>query len=134
MSELPLPDDVVMAFERGELILPQLDHEAHVYLAWCYLTALPLLDAVARLPRGIRRFATEHGDPEKFNATLTMAYLLLIYERIQGQPQTAWSRFRSTNPDLFTWPDGPLHHLYSPATLGSAEARRELVPPDRSLL
>lgn len=131
MSEPPRPSDVVTAFERGELILPALDHQGHVYLAWCYLHTLPLLVAVAWLPRAIRRFASDRGASDKYNATLTLGYLLLIHERIQAEPDLDWEQFQRTNADLFSWPDGPLNELYTPEALHGPEAKRELVPPDR---
>lgn len=132
MSELPQPRRVVAAFEQGEMILPTLDHEGHVYLAWCYLKTLPLLDAVACLPRSIRRFATGQGAADKYNATLTIAYLLLIQERIQAEPELGWQQFRRANPELLAWPDGIIAELYTPEVLHSAAARRELLPPDLS--
>lgn len=131
MSELPRPDDVVTAFERGEMILPQLDHEGHVYLAWRYLQTRSLLDAVARLPRAVRRFTEAQGAGDKYNATISVAYLLLTYERLQADPDAGWERFRRNNPDLLEWPGGALSNSYSVRVLRSVEARQELVPPDR---
>ncbi len=132
LKQPPASRQAVAAFERGELALPQLDHEGHVFLAWSYLVELPLIEAVARFPRAIKGYAEAQGATDKYNATLTTAFLLLIYQRMRSDPEADWPRFVGANPDLLVWPGGPIGDLYSDAILSTSRARRELVPPDRS--
>ena len=127
------PAQVVAAFERGELVLPSGNHENHVYLAWCYLRTRSLVDAFARLPRSLRRFAEADGSGDKYNATLTIAYVLTIYERMRQDAGADWESFRTANSDLFRWPEGPIYDLYTPEVLNSEAAKQDLIPPDRPL-
>ncbi len=131
MTDYPASKDTVEAFERGEVILPNLDHEAHIYVAWAYLQVMPLVETMARFPAAVRRIAIADGDAEKYNETITVAYLLLLSERIGAASDHDWARFRSENSDLFVWPGGVLGELYSTETLHSSEAKDRFVAPDR---
>src|SRR5262245_19145544 len=68
------------AFEDCTLPAELFDHREHVRLAWLYLRGAPLLVALDRFCRGLRRFAAAAGMPDRYHETITWAYLFLIHE------------------------------------------------------
>jgi hypothetical protein len=100
-------------------------------VAWCYLRRLPLLQALDRFRTGLRRFADAHGASQKYHETMTVAYVLLIHERLEeGAWDLGWSEFAARNPDLLAWRPSILDRHYRPETLASEHAKRAFVPPD----
>jgi len=131
VSDTTLPRFDVDAFERGEIDAEAFDHEAHVYLAWRYLAQFPLPTALEKFDAALRRLTVQLGVPDKYHATITWFFLLLIAERRNAEPelQGDWCAFRQCNPDLFE--RGLLRRYYRQATLASEGARRSFVLPDR---
>jgi len=122
-------DEFVERFES--CTLEPFRHEDHVRLAWIYLTRGTLLDALTRTTEGIRRFATAHGASARYHETITVAFVLLIADRVaRAEPGQPWSEFASTNPDLFDWVNGSIRPYYRAETLGSELARRHFLFPD----
>jgi hypothetical protein len=123
--------DFVAAVESCTLAAGDFHHADHLRLAWIYLRDYPLLDAVSRFTTSLKRFAAHHGAAEKYHETITWAYLLLIYERMQraGAP-CEWERFCVDNGDLFARRPSILERYYAPGTLSSKIARTSFVLPD----
>jgi hypothetical protein len=124
-------ETLVAAFESTELPADQFTHVEHVRVAWWYLRALPLPDALARCSAAIRRFATAKGAAGKYHETITVAYMLVISERAAGMPGLTWDQFAAANPDLFVRSPSVLSRYYSKAVLDSDRARQTFVMPDR---
>jgi hypothetical protein len=149
-------DEVLLAFQACAFTRPEWTHEAHVRMAWLYLTRLPFVTALDHIRRGIRKLnakigqpAVTHrapaqrscevtrrtnptGDPNGYHETITVAFARLIASRVRlGEDYPA---FRARNPDLFdrALPAVLLH--YSEALLWSPEARRAFVEPDVEML
>lgn len=120
--------EFVEAFEACTIAGTDFHHADHVRLAWAYLREHPLLTAIDRFASSLRRFATHNGVPGLYHETITWAYLLLIHERMNGEP--AFDDFRAANPDLFTWKPSVLARYYRPETLSSERARQTFVMPD----
>jgi hypothetical protein len=99
--------------------------------AWWYLRNHPLPEALARFSAALRRFATAHGKPERYHETVTVAFLLIIGERLGDREQAPWEAFAAANPDLLTWKPSVLDLYYRQETLWSERARRTFVMPDR---
>lgn len=116
------------AFEACNVANTEFHHADHVRLAWIYLGEHDLLTAIERFTTSLRRFAGHHGVPKLYHATITWAYLLLIHERMNGEP--TFDAFREANPDLFVWKPSVLDRYYRAETLGSERARRTFVMPD----
>jgi hypothetical protein len=131
----PLDDEtarLVRGFEDGSLT--DFPHEAHVRVGWAYARTLPLLDAIARMSEGLRRFAASRGVPGKYHATITWAFVFLIHERVARGDDDAdggWAAFARANGDLFE--RALLLRYYAEETLDSALARRVFVLPDAPL-
>ena len=118
-------------------------HADHVRVAFAYVSELPLLEALARFPAALQRFALAKGKPHLYHQTITWAYLMLIHERLAragfGRPGPiernsvpSWEEFSEHNPDLLIWKGGILERYYSRAVLDGELARRSFVFPDRA--
>ena len=63
--------------------------------------------------------------------TITVAYMLLIAERLDGARHLTWAEFAHRNGDLLERQPSILARYYTEATLASDRARRVFVMPDR---
>ena len=124
-------DELIAAFESTELPAEQFSHGAHVRVAWWYLRATSLPDALARFSAGLRRFARAKGAAHKYHETITVAYMLIIAERLELAPELDWREFEAANADLLIRSPSPLSQYYSDGLLASDRARIEFVLPDR---
>lgn len=105
------------------------DHRGHLRLCWLYLTQYDLPTASARVADGIRRYATHLGATDKFHATLTEGFVLLVASRMDAS-ETDWQQFLDNNPDLLEDAPALLARHYSEERLGCAEAHTQVLPPD----
>lgn len=126
-------DQIIERFESGAIANDSFHHADHVQLAFSYLSRYPLLDALLRFSRALKKFAAAHGKIQLYHATITCAYLFLIHERMAGGETATWEEFARDNPDLLIWKDGILTRYYRDATLKSELARKVFVLPDKSL-
>ena len=124
--------DFIAAFEACTLPNTDFHHADHIRAAWIYLRSAPLLEAIDRFTTSLQRFATHHGAPNLYHATITWAYLLLIHDRMNGE--SSFDEFRAANPDLFTWKPSILDTYYRAETLASDRARSAFVMPDAHLV
>ena len=126
-------EELVQAFESATLATDQFTHAAHVRVAWWYLTRYPLGEAMTRFTVALKAFAAAHAVPGLFHETITVAYLLLIAERLEGSRGLTWEGFAQTHLDLLARRPSILARYYSDQTLTSERARRAFVMPDRLL-
>src|SRR5690554_2120610 len=124
-------DELVAAFESVTLPPGQFTHAAHVRVAWCYLRRHPLSEALARFSAALRCFAAVHGASGKYHETITVAYMLIIADRLAGREELSWPAFAAANPDLLRSTPSVLAAWYSDELLASNRARRGFVMPDR---
>jgi hypothetical protein len=145
-------EEFLLAFQACTLTRPQWTHEAHVRMAWLYLTRLPFTEALDRIRTGIRKLnskigqpAVTHrapsrhsckaarvisstGDPNGYHETITVAFARVIASRSRlGEDYAA---FRDRNPDLFDRTLPALFRHYTKALLWSPEARSRFIEPD----
>ncbi len=127
-----LDEDLIRAFEAGQAPAEGFHHAQHVRVAWNYLRVHPLPEALGRFSAALRTFAVAQGAPDLYHETITIAYVLLINERLeQTGRDTTWDVFAACHPDLLLWRPSVLDRYYHPETLSSARARRVFVMPDR---
>ena len=124
--------EFVAQFESVTLPPDKFTHAAHVRVAWWYLTQAPLPEALARFSAALRRFATAHGAAAKYHETITVAWMLILAERVDNLHGAAWPDFAAANADLFVRSPSPLALYYRDETLASERARRVFVMPDRA--
>jgi hypothetical protein len=123
------PDITIERFEATDIDADRFDHEAHVYVAWLYVSEYELPEAIARFDGGLKRLVIKIGAAGKYHATLTWFFLLLIAERAEeGEP---WQAFRQQNADLITASKETLSRYYSDDYLFSERARERFVLPDK---
>ncbi len=128
MSDTNLTDLTIATFESGEINAEAFNHEAHIYVAWLYLEAYPVSEALSRFTAALKRLTLRLGVPEKYHHTITWFFMLLIDER--RAPGSAWPAFRRANADLFSRSDTVLARYYRPGTLASDKARTSFLLPD----
>jgi hypothetical protein len=116
-------------FESGNIDPEQFDHEAHVYIGWLYVRKFELAVAISRFDAGLKRLTAFLGVPEKYHATITWLFLLLIAERFDSDEN--WQGFRSRNEELISNSKTTLNRYYSDALLFSERARERFVLPDK---
>ena len=112
---------VVQSFERGDVDVARFDHRAHVEVAFHFLSSLPLLEALPRFCEALQRIVRAHGAEAKFHATLSVALLLLIRDRIrQGE---SWEVFAEREAEFIARGIAPVHDHYPRAQLDRPAAR-----------
>jgi hypothetical protein len=90
----------LLAFESSTFDPAKFDHAAHVEMAFALLQKTTFLDAAQRYSETIAALARRVGKPEKYNLTITVAFLSVIAERITRMPGVSWTQFIDANPDL----------------------------------
>jgi hypothetical protein len=126
-------EQLMREFEAGRVPDGGFHHPEHVRVAWNYLRRHPLAEALARFSAGLRHFADAQGASGLYHETITVAYLLLINERLSRSADLDWDAFAAEHPDLLAWKPSLLDRLYHPDTLSSDRARRVFLMPDRLL-
>jgi flavin reductase (DIM6/NTAB) family NADH-FMN oxidoreductase RutF len=109
-------DDLVAAFEAGEIDGSAFPHESHVRVAWGLARRYPRADALRRLTEGIRRIAERAGRPAAYHETITRAWFELVASADELE----------RHPELFD--KALLGRYYSSAAL--AGGRDRWVEPD----
>jgi hypothetical protein len=123
-------DELVAGFEAATLTA--FPHADHVRLTFVYLSRLGREATQRKLFEGLRRFAAAKGVPEKFHVTMTIAWLDLVEDAIQGHPDAQDpSALLRACPELLN--RDALLRFYTPERLLSDEARQHWVAPDRGL-
>jgi len=125
--------EIICQFESGALPPGSFHHADHVRLAFAYLREYPPLTALDKFCSGLKQFAARLGKPEKYNETITYAYLFLIREKMALCSGAEWDEFAQRNPELLIWKNGILNRYYQSKTLESDFARKVFVFPDKSV-
>lgn len=118
-------------FEEATLANESFHHADHVKMGFLYLRKYPLLEALDRFCEALKRFARTHGKADRYNETISWAFLLLIHERlVRMGPAQNWNEFAAHNADLVRWNDPILKKYYRAETLGSPLAKQIFLFPD----
>jgi hypothetical protein len=124
--------EFVHAFMAGTLPEDSFHHRDHVRLVWLLLERSTVLETLAAVSEGLRRFAAAKGKPDRYHQTITWAFVFLIAARRALRPRATWEEFIAEHPDLLTWQPSVLDRYYSPEVLGSDLARQIFLLPDRA--
>ena len=120
--------DLARRFESGELEPECFRHADHICVAWELLSRHPFFEALTRLRAGLKQLAARAGRPGAYHETITLAFLAIVYERLNKTGGSDWERFAGDNPDLFD--KNALRALYSTPRLTSPAARLGFLLPD----
>ncbi len=115
------------SFERCELGADAFIHADHVGVAYEMLNRYDFLEASTRYARCIDTIATAAGAADKFNLTITLAFLSVIAERRHTTKHASYAEFLERNPDLLE--KSVLEQWYAPDRLSSDLARRMFLMP-----
>ncbi|MEU1596446.1 hypothetical protein ABZ468_27200 [Streptomyces sp. NPDC005708] len=106
----------------------QFGHRQHVHLTWLAVRRYGTHAAVDLVSDGIQRTARYAGAPQKYNATVSRAWVELVGHHA-GQSDTAdFDAFVDQHPALFD--KKLLTRFYRPSTLAETPARTGWVEPD----
>ena len=121
-------EEFLRALESCELEESDFGHAAHVRAAYLYLERAGFAGALERMGRAIRNYAGHLRKPERYHATITVAYLALIQQHICERGNAGgWAEFARRNAELFQ--PGLLLRFYSREQLDSELARRIFLLP-----
>lgn len=118
------------SFEARDLDAGAFRHGDHVAVAYEMLRNHDFVEATARYAGTIKTMAAKAGVPDKFNTTITVAFLSLIAERMGTTGHSDYDEFISRNQDLLS--KDVLERWYSPERLRSDLARAVFLMPDTS--
>lgn len=118
---------LVADFEAGTVDPAAFGHREHLFVAWCYLKDLSLEDALARYVKYLRALTIKLGVPQKFHATITWTFMLLLDEAMQKDREVTFETLLVRHPELLE--KRTLLRLYDQSQLDSAEARERYVLP-----
>ena len=105
-------------------------HREHVRLTWLAVRRCGTAGAVDVISQGIRRTARYAGAPQKYNATVSRAWVELVAHHALTEGSTDFDTFTTDNPALLD--KRLLTRFYHPATLATPQARTGWAPPDRA--
>ena len=122
-----------MASQLGDLHGPdgRFGHREHIALAWRAVRAHGRDEAAGRVGGVLRQLTAYERVPQKYNETLSRAWVELVAHHVEEDPALAdFDTFVTRNPALLDKRLLAAH--YSSRTLASARARESWVPPDLS--
>jgi hypothetical protein len=122
-------EGLVRDFESGLLGAGRFGHREHLWVAHAYLQMYPLEEALARFVARLKALTLALGVPEKFHATISWGYMIMIDEAMRRAPGVSFEVLLANNPLLLQPPAAALQGFYSRAELESDEARRRFVLP-----
>jgi hypothetical protein len=93
--------ELLEGFENCTLPNEAFHHEEHVRVAFLYLSRYTVREAFERFSKSLVKFAAAHGKSNLYKETLTLAYLLIIRQRVDQRGRTqSWEEFKNSNMDL----------------------------------
>jgi hypothetical protein len=129
-----MDDDAFLArFEACEIPLEEWNHQAHLRVAWTYLSRHGLDEATRRMREGIRRFNASKGLEDAldrgYHETLTVAFVRILdtLRRVHG-PGADAAAFLEKHTEVAS--KTLLRLFYSRDRIMSREAKRAFVEPD----
>ncbi|MDH3743078.1 MAG: hypothetical protein OER56_15925 [Hyphomicrobiales bacterium] len=121
-------EEFVRSFEDCDIDASDFGHIDHIGVAYAMLRRYDFLDASIKYSNCINTIATKAGAAQKFNTTITLAFLSLIAERMQRAHHETFDDFIAQNQDLLS--GNVLAKWYSPERLQSDLARTVFLMPD----
>ena len=119
----------VQAFFSGTLPPTQFHHRDHLRLTWCLIRQHDPEVATHAITEGIRRYAAQHGQADKYHETLTRFWVRIVGHMVAARPDiAAFERFLEAFPQLLD-KDLPYRH-WRRETMRSGTARAQWVEPD----
>jgi hypothetical protein len=121
-------EEFAAAVERCEAPNEGFHHRDHLRLAWIYLRRYGREEAAVRIAATIQRFATHHGQPDRYHETMTQAWLRLV----ASTGESSFDEALAARPELLDV--NCLRAYYSAELLESKEAKARFMDPDLAAL
>jgi hypothetical protein len=103
-------------------------HRQHIHLTWLAVRKYGIATAAELVSDGIRQTARYAGAPQKYNATVSLAWVQLVGHHTARADTADFDTFASKHPVLLD--KRLLTRFYRPATLASTQARTSWIEPD----
>lgn len=124
-----IDEEFMRTFHDGTILNTRFGHREHLRLAWLLTRRLGAEAGSDAVATGIRQFATQHGNPEKYHETLTRFWAWAVGRHAAAHPEiTEFDAFVGAFPQLLD-KTLPYHH-WRRETMDGAEARAHWVAPD----
>ena len=117
-------------FENLTLTPTWFTHEAHLRLAWYYITIFDLEIAIEKLCTQIQIFDSTFDDGTKYHKTITVAFAHLIAEQQSKHHSTDFKTFISQSSELIADYRNLLREHYSYDLFKNERAKKVFVAPD----
>jgi hypothetical protein len=114
--------------ERVMATADRFGHRQHVHLTWLAVRHCGTVEAANMVSSGIQRTARYAGAPQKYNATVSRAWVELVGHHADHSDTEDFDQFARQNQVLLD--KKLLTRFYRPATLASDPARSGWVEPD----
>ncbi len=120
-------DALLAAFDAGTLDPATFRHREHLRVAHALLKAGAFTAAADRMARGLKRLVARIGEPAAYHETLTVAFLSLVAEAMDGHADEGFDAFVARCPSLSD--RDAVRARYGGARLDGPIARRTFVLP-----
>jgi hypothetical protein len=121
-------EEYTNSFEQLDIDAETFSHRDHVGVAHELLRKYDFWTAAIKFSTCLNTIATRAGAADKFNMTITMAFLSIIAERIDAAEDARFDDFINANQDLLS--SDILTSRYSRERLGSEKAKTMFLMPD----
>ena len=105
-------------------------HEAHLRLAWIYITKYGSETAFEKYSSQLQEFANKYNADGKYNATVTFASIQIMKHFIDNSDTYDFQDFINDFPQLKTNFKQVLQTHYSGDIFTSKEAKKNILQPD----
>lgn len=113
--------DLLRAFEEQSIDALNFNHRKHVEVGFEILRTYDFISAAKKYADSIDMIARKAGAPDKFNMTITVAFLSLIAERMASRQFETFDDFIDAYPELLTI--DVIRDKYTSGRLASSSAR-----------
>lgn len=123
--------EIVERFEQGIPHGEGFHHADHVRVGFVYVCEFSIFEALEKFSSALKSLAIKNGRADRYNETITWAYLFLIRERLtRAGGKLEWEEFVEQNPDVLAWGPNILSRYYREDTLKSDLAKSIFLMPD----
>ncbi|MEX0287999.1 MAG: hypothetical protein AB3N14_02725 [Flavobacteriaceae bacterium] len=105
-------------------------HEAHLRLAWIHIRKYGIAQAKENIQGQLQHYVKYHGAEAKYNHTVTIAAILIVYHFIKKTQTDTFSQFILKHPELKSNFKGLIAFHYSFDIFKSKKARITYLEPD----
>ena len=123
-------DAILEALLNGTTDAEKFRHRDHIAAGLAALKRYEFFEATERYARALRTLVDKAGVPEKYNATVTLAFMSMIGEAHQRAPDATADELLRDCPELSDL--AALRNRFSAGRLDHVYARRCPVLPDRA--